>query len=158
MTRKEKDPVSPTQFLETISTSRLRECVVGAWEGGERKGRRKPSISSSPGQCLLYENCSFKDTRTRWLCILSAVSYFGTERTRADMLRTLVGLGPSPARGQAVCVHNLQQKAPEWRCVRSCCGHSAPISLGVSGTQRVPVSTRARRAQPLRQGPLKVSF
>lgn len=47
--------------------------------------------------------------RCRHFLSFSVSPLLRTERARADMLRVLVHLGPSPARGQAVCVHNLQQ-------------------------------------------------
>ena len=55
----------------------------------------------------------------------------------------------SPARGQALCVHNLQQALGRdmWGLG---CGHSGPISPGVSGPQGALASTLAgRHAQSL---------
>lgn len=109
-------------------------------EGRERDTESHPSLPPPGGACCMRTAPS-RTPGPDGFVSLPAISYFGTERTRADMLRTLVGPGLSPARGQAVCVHNLQQRLPERRRVRSRCGHSAPISLGVSGAQGFPFHT-----------------
>ena len=39
-----------------------KECVAATW----KRKHREPSITSSLGWCMFYENCSFKDTQIRW--------------------------------------------------------------------------------------------
>lgn len=96
--------------------NRLRERVVGAWEGGERKGHRKPSISSSSGRCLSYGNCSFKDTRTRWLCILPCHFLLWDREDQSWHAEDSCWSGAEPSQRAGSLRPQLATKAPEWRC------------------------------------------
>lgn len=79
-------------------------------EGGQRKGMLKAiHPSPSPGEACFMRTAPSRTPGPGGFVPFSVMAYAGTERTGADMLRTLAGLGLSPARGQAVCVHNLQR-------------------------------------------------
>lgn len=111
--RKGKSPVSHLIPEDDLTVGR-----ENAWREPGREGRTRgcwePSGSSSPTGDESFMRTA--PSRTPWPHVkcrhflsFSVISFLETERTRADMLRTLVGLGLSLARGQAVSVHNLQQ-------------------------------------------------
>lgn len=85
------------------------------WEPG-REGKERDTESHlsppPPGDACCMRTAPSRTPGPDGSVSFPAISYFGTERPRADRLRTLVGLGLSPASGQAVYVHNLQQRLP----------------------------------------------
>lgn len=107
---------------------------------------------------LLHQGRQDQMAKCRHFLSFAVISFLGTERMRADTLRVLVGLGPSPARGQAVCVHNLQQLLsrvcdvllwPLWSCLLHCVWHTGGLPQHTSRHTCSEGPASSPNAQPL---------